>query len=215
MCHRGMDHNVLDNYLFLNRVMQTVVVFDFDGTLTTRDSFLAFIRFSCGLGRFFFGFTFFAPLLFAMKVGIYPNWKAKQKVFAYFFHDMPESRFNLYCEDFCRECLPHILRRSMINTIGKYYQRNNTICIIISASIDRWIYPWARKVGITVLLCTEIEVVDGKLTGRFITPNCYGAEKVRRLLSVFPNRNDYYLIVYGDSRGDREILSFADEHYLL
>ena len=61
---------------------------------------------------------------------------------------------------------------------------------------------------------TQIEVINGKLTGRFLTRNCYGKEKVGRLLQLYPDRKSYRLIAYGDSRGDRELLAFADEsHY--
>ncbi len=51
----------------------------------------------------------------------------------------------------------------------------------------------------------------GRLTGRFSSRNCYGQEKVNRLLRVEPHRETYRLIAYGDSRGDREMLAFADE----
>lgn len=37
---------------------RTVAVFDFDGTLTTKDTLLEFIKFSCGTGKFYFVFCF-------------------------------------------------------------------------------------------------------------------------------------------------------------
>ena len=45
------------------------------------------------------------------------------------------------------------------------------------------------------------------------SPNCYGKEKVNRLKEVEPNRNDYHLTAYGDSRGDKEMFAFADTYY--
>ena len=57
------------------------------------------------------------------------------------------------------------------------------------------------------------QIVDGRLTGRFLTPNCYGAEKVNRIRQLLPDRQHYYLVAYGDSRGDRELLAEADEAY--
>ena len=56
-------------------------------------------------------------------------------------------------------------------------------------------------------------VKDGVLTGRFLTRNCYGEEKVNRLNALYPNRQDYHLIAFGDSRGDKELLAFADESH--
>ena len=83
--------------------------------------------------------------------------------------------------------------------------------LIVSASIDNWVQPFFPQVKV---LGTQIEVKDGCLTGRFLTKNCYGQEKVNRILALYPDRSDYYLAAYGDSRGDKELLAFADEaHY--
>ena len=48
------------------------------------------------------------------------------------------------------------------------------------------------------------------ITGRFKTPNCYGQQKVERLLELEPARDTYLLYAYGDSLGDRELLALAD-----
>jgi phosphoserine phosphatase len=65
------------------------------------------------------------------------------------------------------------------------------------------------------VLGTKLEVRDGKLTGRFITPNCYGQEKVNRLKQVLNEpRQAYSIKAFGDSRGDKELLEYADQgHY--
>lgn len=188
------------------------MAFDFDGTLTDRDTFIEFIKFSRGFGPFFVGFLRFLPLLALMKMGLYPNWKAKQRVFSHFYRGMSVESFDAFCRDFCKERLPRMLRPSMLRKIAEYAGRDCELCIV-SASIDRWIRPWAQTVGFSSLLCTEIEVEKGVLTGAFLTANCYGQEKVNRLLTRYPERNEYYLIAYGDSRGDRELLAFADESY--
>lgn len=36
--------------------MKRLYAFDFDGTLTTADTLLVFIRYACGTWRFFWGF---------------------------------------------------------------------------------------------------------------------------------------------------------------
>ena len=59
-----------------------VYCFDFDGTLTTKDTLLQFIRFAVGDRAFLAGFLRYSPLLVLMKLHLYPNWKAKQKVFS-------------------------------------------------------------------------------------------------------------------------------------
>lgn len=71
----------------------TVAVFDFDGTLIRKDSFLEFIKFAFGKRAFLTGFFLNSPYLVAFKLKLYPNWKAKERVFSYFFRGMSYEQF--------------------------------------------------------------------------------------------------------------------------
>ena len=65
-----------------------IYAFDFDGTLTRRDTFIEFIRYVFGTRRMLAGILRFAPILVLMKLGRYPNWKAKQLIFAHHYAGM-------------------------------------------------------------------------------------------------------------------------------
>ena len=188
--------------------MKRVYAFDFDGTLTTRDTLLEFIRYACGTVRFLWGFLLYSPLLVLMKLRLYSNGKAKQKVFAHFFKEMTIEAFDALCQDFASNHR-HLLRPEVVSQLEQALSEGSEV-LIVSASIDNWVQPFFPKVKV---LGTQIEVIDGRLTGRFLTPNCYGQEKVSRILTLFPNRKDYHLTAFGDSRGDKEMLAFADESY--
>ena len=188
--------------------MKKVYAFDFDGTLTKSDTLLAFIRYAKGSWAFGLGFMRYAHLLVLMKLGLYPNWKAKQKVFAHFFKGMKLNDFNALCEHFAN-AHEHLLRPEGAKVI-EAAQKLQADVLIVSASIDNWVQPFFPEVKV---LGTQIEVINGKLTGRFLTKNCYGQEKVNRILTLYPNRTDYHLTAYGDSRGDKEMLALADESY--
>ena len=191
--------------------MKKIVAFDFDGTLTTKDTLIAFIRYACGNGAFLLGFLLFSPLLVMMKLGLYPNYKAKQKVFSYFFRGMTLEAFDNLCQRFAQDN-QHLLRPQGIEAINQAFSEGAEV-LIVSASIDNWVRPFFENLSFQIL-GTQIEISDGKLTGRFHTENCYGQEKVNRILALYPNRKDYHLTAYGDSRGDRKMLAFADvSHY--
>lgn len=191
----------------------TIVAIDFDGTITTKDTFLEFIKYAKGKKRFYWGIFLHIHLLIAFKLRFYPNWKAKQKLFSFFFKGYKLDDFNNLCKTFHKEKGNNLMRPSIIKMTNKYIKQNYEV-LIISASIKNWVLPFARALGINHVLCTEIEVTsDGTLTGNFTTKNCYGKEKVNRLLDFFPNRHNYNLIAYGDSRGDKELLEFADIQY--
>ena len=190
--------------------MKQLFAFDFDGTLTTRDTLIAFIRYACGTPRFLLGFLLHAPLLVLMKLRLYSNGKAKQRLFSWFFRGMPIETFDALCQSFALSHR-HLLRPETVRLLQQALSEGSEV-LIVSASIDNWVQPFFPTVTV---LGTQIEVIDGRLTGRFLTPNCYGQEKVRRILALHPVRSSYRLTAYGDSRGDRELLAFADEAHLV
>ena len=190
--------------------MKQLFAFDFDGTLTTRDTLIAFIRYTCGTPRFLFGFLLHAPLLVLMKLRLYSNGKAKQRLFSWFFRGMPIETFDALCQSFALSHR-HLLRPETVRLLQQALSEGSEV-LVVSASIDNWVQPFFPSVTV---LGTQIEVIDGRLTGRFLTPNCYGQEKVRRILALHPVRSSYRLTAYGDSRGDRELLAFADVAHLI
>ncbi|MBQ7420065.1 MAG: HAD-IB family hydrolase [Prevotella sp.] len=189
--------------------MKKIVAFDFDGTLTTKDTLLAFIRYVHGTRALLMGLLRYSPVLLLMLLGGYSNERAKQRVFSYFFRGMSLDEFNDWCQRFARESR-HLLRPQGVEVLEQALGEGADV-LIISASVDNWVQPFFPTVKV---LGTQVEVKEDLLTGRFLTRNCYGQEKVNRLLASFPDRKDYHLTAYGDSRGDRELLAFADEaHY--
>lgn len=192
---------------------KTVAAFDFDGTITTIDTFPEFIRFACGNKTFYAGFILHSFMLIRMKLKLYPNWKAKQRLFSYFFKNMPLTDFDKICQDFCIKKEKYIIRPQAKSAIQEHVNQGNDV-LIISASIDNWIKPFAQQLGISYVLGTQIEVnPQSYITGRFSNNNCYGSEKVRRIKEIYPDKNEYKLVAYGDSRGDKELLDYADESY--
>lgn len=186
---------------------EKILFFDFDGTLTTKDTLLEFILHSCGNIKFLLGFLLYSPLLILMKFGLYPNWKAKQHVFSHFFRGMKIEDFNFLCNKFATDCR-YLLRPEGVKEMETAMAEGIKI-YVVSASIDNWVQPFF---DFAKVLGTQIEVIDGILTGRFISPNCYGIEKVRRIKQVLTEpRSHYYIIAYGDSRGDKEMFDYADE----
>ena len=198
-----------------------VYTFDFDGTLTTRDTLLLFIRFVCGWWGLVGVLVRYAPLLVLMKLKLYPNWRVKQKVFSSCFGGMTVERFNDYCRLFAEKYRCGVLRPAGMEDVRRALGEG-AVVMIVSASVDNWVRPFFNDVlpvsfvqQNLLVLGTQVEAADGRLTGRFMGRNCYGAEKVCRISAVLPApREDCYIVAFGDSRGDREMLQYADEaHY--
>ena len=196
-----------------------VCSFDFDGTLTDSDTLIGFIAYTKGTVRFVAGFLLYSPLLVAMKLGFVPNYKVKQRVFAHFFKGMRLTDFDALCRSFA-EHRRHILRPQAIQAVNQALADGAEV-LIVSASIDNWVKCFVPYFGVNdedrqyiTVLGTQVETdTDGLLTGRFTTKNCYGAEKVRRIEAHCGDRTTYELTAYGDSRGDKEMLAYADKGY--
>lgn len=193
----------------MNRNIKTIAAFDFDGTLTLCDTLPLFIIHSKGWCNFLIGILFLSPILFAYTFRIISNDKAKQMLFSHYFKGMEYHTFCKYGHSFIKK-IESIKNQTVFELLQSHMNSGHNI-YIISASIYEWIYPWAKENNINNVLTTRVEIDQkGKLTGKFLTNNCYGKEKISRLISVEPIRKSYYLYAYGNSNGDIPLLNFAD-----
>ena len=186
--------------------------FDFDGTITTDDSLVKFIRFAVGNTKLIWGMTLLSPMLTAYKLKFIPNYKAKQYMLSYFFKGISEEKFMQVANEYSLKHIDTIVRPKAMEKIAWHKEQGHAV-VVVSASIESWLKPWCDKNNID-LIATRLEIEDGKLTGKFATKNCYGIEKVNRIKEKY-NLAEYSIIyAYGDSSGDKEMLSIANErHY--
>ena len=188
------------------------MVFDFDGTLIKEDSFLQFIIFVHGRLHLYIGLLHNLQWIVAYFLHIVSNERLKQRIFRFFFRGMVYETFCQYGESFANH-IDKVTRPDIVDQLHHHVAAGHTV-MVVSASIREWLLPWCKRQGVTTVLSTEIEVSpEGIITGRFTTKNCYGPEKVARLLKERPCCADYKLTAYGDSNGDKEIMALADEKH--
>lgn len=195
----GMDHQ---------QHKRVVAAFDFDGTITTKDSLLFFLLFRISLVKLLRNALPSLYYVVMYKLKLMPNFAAKQALFSLFFKGMTIADFDRRCHQFLKTL--HGMVRPEAKAKIHWHQSLGHEVVIISASIENWIIPFARQLGIKTVLATTIEVNEGMLTGKFLSKNCFGPEKSSRLLQCFPDRENYILYAYGDSNGDRELLEISD-----
>lgn len=189
--------------------MRTIAAFDFDGTITTSDTFGLFARFAVGNLRYMRAAICCLPRILLWKVGFKDGGYAKEQFFKLLYRGISKTEFSTLGHKFTQIIDSHLRPRTM--DLLRQHLDNGDKVYIITASIGDWVRPWANANGIEVL-STEAEVDNkGFLTGKFSTNNCNKIEKVRRLLEAEPERESYKLYAYGDSSGDNFLLDFADE----
>ncbi len=190
----------------------TLALFDFDGTLTTRDTLIEFVKFYRGNRKYRMGMLVLAPVMALYVLRLIPNWKAKEYFLTQYFGDEPIESFNTRGEEFARTVVPKLIRPDALAAIEGYRNGNATI-VVVSASAENWVKPWCDQQGITCL-ATRLEVHRGALTGKIYGQNCHGEEKVRRIKEKFVLSDFKHIVAYGDSSGDTAMLALATKrHY--
>jgi HAD superfamily hydrolase (TIGR01490 family) len=184
-----------------------IAFFDFDGTITKKDTLLEFIRYYKGNYKFYFGFLLKSPFILAYKLGILKNFVAKRKVLQFFFNGESVDIFNNRCKDFSEQILTSLIRPKAFREIEILKQSGATVAVV-SASAENWIQYWCNKYQID-FIGTKLDTVDGKITGNLEGSNCYGNEKAIRIKLKY-NLSDYdEIFCYGDSAGDKEMLELG------
>ncbi len=186
-----------------------LVLFDFDGTLTRKDTFVEFIKFCKGRYYFMFGVLCLSPVLVAYKLKLIPNWRAKEILFGFFFKGISQLEFQSKGKEFASKVLPSLIRASTEKCIAQYKSLGHRM-VIVTASAEEWIWPWAEQMGINQIISTKWEVSSTyTLTGRIEGSNCYGLEKRIRVENEINLSKFESIIVYGDTSGDKEMLELG------
>jgi len=204
---------MLQEYLkFLNGSnSMTVAFFDFDGTITSRDTLIDFIRFAVGEKKFLWGMCVLMPTLIAYKLKLIPNDRAKEKMLSHYFKGMEKKEFQRLASTYSLRQIPKIVRQEALDKID-WHQKQGHKIVVVSASMECWLKPWCEKYGLK-LLSTKMETVNNMVTGKFATKNCHGKEKVNRIKEKYILDNFDIVYAYGDSYGDKELLALADKPF--
>ena len=188
-----------------------LVLFDFDGTITTKDTLVEFLKFYKGSISFYWGMLLLSPVIALYLLKIIPNWKGKQICLRYFLGGEKSLDFNRRCKIFAEHLLPRLIRPEALNAIRAYKQEQARVAVV-TASAENWVKPWCEQ---HELICvgTQLEIQNGTVTGNLCGANCYGPEKVKRIQQQFTLTDFEEIVAYGDSSGDREMFAIAHRHH--
>lgn len=189
----------------------SIAFFDFDGTLTSKDSMLEFIKFYKGSIKAYAGILFLSPCLAAMKAGMLSTQQGKELLLSYFFKEEDIEVFNAKCKQFALEIIPSIIRKDGLLELKNRLVQKQEVCIV-TASAENWVAPYFSEMGIKVI-GSQLQILDNKLTGKLIGNNCKGAEKVVRIKKEYELSNFDTISAYGDSSGDKEMLLLATNKF--
>ena len=188
--------------------MRKLYCFDFDGTLTHKDTMFLYLKFY-DAAKYRSQFIKHIPLFILLKLKLADAEKVKESFIASILKGERKTEIEKKSELFFQEFYPELFRENALEFI-KNIDRENTECYIVSASLDIWVAPFAKEFQMK-LLSTQAEFKNDKFTGNFIGKNCNGAEKVNRIKEAINEKKYDKTIAFGDTSGDQEMLDWADE----
>lgn len=192
-----------------------LALFDFDGTLTRRDSFMPFVRHIVGTPRFAAGLLRCAGPLLGYAAGRIENDVAKQRLIAHFLRGRRIDEVRRFGATYAAQVLPRLVRPATLAAVRRHREAGD-VCVLVSASLDVYLDPWAFANGFVAVLCSGLAAdAGGTVTGRIEPRNCFGPEKERRIRQWLAGRAPAHITAYGDSRGDREMMALAHTRHWL
>lgn len=187
-------------------------VFDFDGTLTRHDSFVPFLKFAFGHRQFNRRMLRLALPSLNFLARRVDRDQLKAQLISTFLTGIEATWLEQQAEAFCEQAWSRLMRPAGLQAVAGEL-RSGALVTLCSASPALVLQPFARRLGIE-LIGTELEVIDGVLSGRIAGHNCRCENKVLRLEQVYGPLGQYRLRAWGDTRGDRELLAAAqDAHW--
>jgi phosphatidylglycerophosphatase C len=184
-----------------------LALFDFDGTISSRDSFLLFL-WHANKVKVAQTCLSYAPQIILYKLGHYSNQKLKETFLQKLFAEISLDELETASEQYCNDILPTIIRSGFWQRLAWHRQKGDEV-VVVSASPEFMLEPWCRSHGIE-LIGTEVETDNlGRLTGKLVGKNCMGHEKVRRVKACYDIENYDQLFTYGDTKSDLPMLELA------
>ncbi len=187
-----------------------VAAFDFDGTISERDSLGPFLKIVCGRVALYRELALRSPVLAAAAVGLADRDAEKERLVGKLLAGRPAEPVREAGVKYAKQLASGDgLRPEMLEKLDWHRSRGHEI-VIVSASLDVYLEPIAPLLGVDHVLCTKLGVgPDDRLTGLLEGGNVRGPEKIRRV-QEWLGSGAVELWAYGDSAGDRELLEAAD-----
>lgn len=197
--------------------MQRIAIYDLDRTLLRKPTFTPFLMFAARQ---------LAPLrllwlpiwiaaMIGYRLGLYGRKSLKQFGIRLFVgREIAEDKAAQLAQEFAELIIPAGVQRGAILQMAKD-KDDAYVLIIATAAQELYVQAVARKLGFDAILATrQLRSTVGGYMHQFDGENCYGAEKLRRILEFLEGQNierkGAEIVFYTDHHSDAAVLDWAD-----
>lgn len=186
------------NRLYEEREMN-IYVYDFDKTIYDGDSTIDFF-FYC-VNKKIKLLKYLPNILYAF-IKYYLGWYDKTQLKTIFFNFLVEI------DDIDNE-VKNFWKINSRKIKQFYLEKQHMHDIIVSASPEFLLKPLCNELQVKDLIASRVD----EHTGEFLSPNCYGTEKVKRLKEKYSNFK--IMEFYSDSKSDLPLAMLAHQAFLV
>jgi phosphatidylglycerophosphatase C len=192
-----------------------VALFDLDGTITWRDTFLPFM----------WGFLLRHPRrlleLWQLPGALCGYWVdrdrglLKSRIISMAMRGASHAEIDAWAEDFVGALQRRGRLRPVALRVLEAHRTAGDCLVLLSASPDLYVPKIGRLLGFERTLCTEIAWDGDRLAGNLKTPNRRGEEKSHCLKWLRGQYRNFLVIAYGNSTSDLNHMREADRALLV
>ena len=189
-----------------NGAGRDLALFDFDGTLTARETFPDFMRYVVARPRLIVGGVLLAPVVFGYRRGWVAGNPTRASIVQVGLRGVDAVCLRAQGEAFARNVLPGVLRPEAMARLAWHRDRGDRV-VVVSGGLDVYLAPWCATQGVE-LLCSVLAERNGRITG-YAGAQCVGEEKVRRVCALCDPQAYAAIHAYGDTHEDNAMLAMA------
>ncbi len=186
----------------MSDTVRRVAIFDLDGTLTWRDTFVDFmvgyVRRRPGRALHLWRLPL---VLAAYLAGGLDRGLLKQRLIQMCMRGDQRTEIDSWAQAFAEQTLRSGCRGEGLALLREH-QRAGDFVVLLSASPDLYVPNIGMLLGVNRILCTEVAFEGDRLSGTLLTPNRRGEEKRRCLAMLKREFPGATFSAYGNSSSD-------------
>ncbi|MEI2698466.1 MAG: HAD-IB family hydrolase [Microthrixaceae bacterium] len=196
-----------------------VAAFDFDGTLSRRDTLVPFLAKVAGRRRFAGECARLGLIGARDPIALRDRDATKERLLRALFTGRDAEELRQMGARYARDLLSDQLRPAVLERLQDHRRTGHDV-VFVSASLVYYLEPLAEMLGVRAVLAVEPAESGGRLTGDLARPNVRAEQKAVRLrewLGAPPSGpvSGVRLWGYGNSSGDHALLDMSDHAFWL
>jgi phosphatidylglycerophosphatase C len=192
-----------------------LAVFDLDGTITHRDTLLAYVMgFPMSAPRKYLGMLclFWTVLLFVLRLRDHGDVKEA------FIRSTLRGQTRAKVQDYTSQFVPLVLASGVFADALErieQHRREGARLVLMSASTDLYVPAFGAALGFDEVICTGVKWEGDLLDGGLTTPNRRGTEKTRCFGALREAHPGVVTAAYGNAGSDLDHMRLADQPLLV